>query len=379
MKRLLSIDGGGLRGMFALAILARIERLLKDAHGEHYGISDHFHYIGGTSTGAIIASLLSWGYSATEIINKYQEMGQKMFEANFVWKVTGGKIPAAVLAGEKFKAQKISEVLRTYFKEADGADALLGSQSLKTKLLVVTKNARTGSTWPLTNNPDATFNQNPEKHPWSNLNFPLWKVIRASTAAPTYFPPEEFTIFPKSGGEPFKCAFQDGGVTPYNNPAYLLYLKATLPEYKTNWKTGEENLHLVSVGTGYVDLGSQIDKAENVPDLLDSIPKRLIQLNQVHQDLLCRTTGRCLFGADIDSEIGSLVRPKTDYESSQFTYARYNHHFSFNEKKQDPNLSFPYPELIKNKLPMESAEILEPLLNFGREYAHKSLKLEHLR
>ncbi len=44
--------------------------------------------------------------------------------------------------------------------------------------------------------------------------------------------------------------FVDGGVTPHNNPAFLLYRMATNPAYHLNWKTGEENLLIVSVGTG---------------------------------------------------------------------------------------------------------------------------------
>ncbi|MEM6916215.1 MAG: patatin-like phospholipase family protein, partial [Verrucomicrobiota bacterium] len=66
MKRILSLDGGGIRGVFTIAILERIEALLR----EHYKdskpglvLADYFDFIGGTSTGAIIAALLSKGLS----------------------------------------------------------------------------------------------------------------------------------------------------------------------------------------------------------------------------------------------------------------------------------------------------------------------------
>ena len=49
-----------------------------------------------------------------------------------------------------------------------------------------------------------------------NLNLPLWQLVRASTAAPTYFPPEVVTV----GGQVF--LFVDGGITTYNNPAFQL-------------------------------------------------------------------------------------------------------------------------------------------------------------
>ena len=47
-------------------------------------------------------------------------------------------------------------------------------------------------------------------------------------------------------------AFEDGGVTPFNNTAYLLYTMATLPEYLLRWPDGKERMSLVSIGTGRV-------------------------------------------------------------------------------------------------------------------------------
>ena len=51
--------------------------------------------------------------------------------------------------------------------------------------MVVVRNHSTGSAWPLTNNPDANFND--PSRPDCNLNIPLWELVRASTAAPVYF------------------------------------------------------------------------------------------------------------------------------------------------------------------------------------------------
>ena len=62
-----------------------------------------------------------------------------------------------------------------------------------------------------------------------NLQLPLWQLVRASTAAPTYFPPEVIEV----GKRQF--VFVDGGVTMYNNPAFQLFLMATLDRY---WPSG---------------------------------------------------------------------------------------------------------------------------------------------
>src|SRR5882757_5466970 len=108
--------------------------------------------------------------------------------------------------------------------------------------MIVLRNATTDSPWPLPNNPKAKYNL-PDR-PGSNLELPLWQLVRASTAAPTYFPPEVINV----GAKEF--IFVDGGVTMYNNPAFQLFLMATAEPYHLGWETGENKMLLVSVGTG---------------------------------------------------------------------------------------------------------------------------------
>jgi patatin-like phospholipase/acyl hydrolase len=62
MKRILALDGGGIRGMFSLQILARIEELFRQDRNEpNLVLADVFDFIAGTSTGAIIATFLALG------------------------------------------------------------------------------------------------------------------------------------------------------------------------------------------------------------------------------------------------------------------------------------------------------------------------------
>src|SRR5204863_4148824 len=104
----------------------------------------------------------------------------------------------------------------------------------------------TDSPWPISSNPDALYNDPDRKG--CNLKIPLWQLIRASTAAPVYFPPEVVELEPGDRTKTF--VFADGGVTPYNNPAFVLFRMATDPAYRLNWPAGERQLLLVSVGTG---------------------------------------------------------------------------------------------------------------------------------
>src|SRR6185369_2502818 len=102
------------------------------------------------------------------------------------------------------------------------------------------RNTTTGSPWPLSSNPAARYNLGAA----SNLDLPLWQLVRASSAAPTFFVPEEIDL----GTHTF--VFSDGAVTTLNNPALQLMLMATLPAYHLGWPIGRDELLLVSVGTG---------------------------------------------------------------------------------------------------------------------------------
>ena len=82
--------------------------------------------------------------------------------------------------------------LKGLLQEVLGKDTTLGSDDLKTLLLMVLRNATTDSPWPLSNNPRALYNDPARAN--NNLNIPLWQLVRASTAAPKYFPPEVVTV-----------------------------------------------------------------------------------------------------------------------------------------------------------------------------------------
>jgi hypothetical protein len=202
----------------------------------------------------------------------------------------------------------------------DGKEVTLGSPALKTLLLLILRNATTDSPWPLTNNPRALFNDRARTD--CNLDLPLWQLVRASTAAPTYFPPERIQV----GSREF--LFVDGGVTTYNHPGFLLFLHATLEPYRLCWPTGPEKMLLVSVGTGTAaDANANLSSGQmNLLYNARSIPAALVHATLTEQDMLCRVFGRCLHGGELDLELGDLrwspdrvvtALPKL------FTYLRY--------------------------------------------------------
>ena len=316
-KRLLAIDGGGIRGVLALEVLQRIEDLLKAKNGRpDFRLADYFDYIAGTSTGGIIAAGLSIGKSVKEILEFYQNAGAQMF------------VKANLLHRLRYKFE--DEPLAAQLKNVFGVGTTLGSEMLRTLLLLVMRNASTDSPWPICNNPYAKYND--RMRPGCNLDLPLWQLIRASTAAPTYFPPEVIVLSQGKAHER-QFVFVDGGMTMYNNPAFQMFLMATLDRYwaarpEARWRSGAERMLVVSVGTGTSpDARQSLDPDKmNLLFNATAIPAALMYAALNEQDLLCRVFGDCRVGDPIDRELGDLVGSAGPLESHQklFTYLRYN-------------------------------------------------------
>jgi hypothetical protein len=289
-------------------------------------LHEYFDYIAGTSTGAIIAAGLSRGMTTAELIQFYTSFGKQMFD------------PATLI--ERIKYLYTADPLKEQLQKTFGHDTSLDPDGLKCLLLVVTKNVTTDSPWPVSSNPGAKYNDPGRKD--CNFKVPLWQLVRASTAAPVYFPAEVLQWDPTDPSKSF--VFVDGGMTPYNNPAFLLYRMATDPAYRLNWKTGEDQLLLVSVGTGAAEsLGATAAAPnKNILSTVAGLPGELMYGIQVDQDINCRTVGRCIYGAHLDREILDLIPrelkdgatldeayatppiPLSTDLGRRFLYARYN-------------------------------------------------------
>lgn len=353
--KILSIDGGGIRGVIAIEILDKIERTLRMlSRNPQLLLGEYFDFIGGTSTGSIIASALSLGFSVAAIRSLYEENGERMFSR--------AKWPVRFFFN-KYQDQVLRDLLRRQF----GEHTLMGSEQLMTLLLVVLRNATTDSPWPITNNPKAKYND--PASPDSNLLLPLWKVVRASTAAPTYFAPEQLMLGDR------RFVFVDGGLTPYNNPAFLMFLTATLPEYRIQWAPGQEELLVVSVGTG-LHPNSAPDLAPRKMNRLYSIvktPAALMFGSLIEQDMLCRVFGKCLVGDIIDSEIGDMIGSQGPLSSKLFTYCRYNV-----ELVEQRLASIGCEDLAHLPLhKMDAVRLMPPMQRVGRAIAECQVKKEH--
>ena len=354
-KKILALDGGGIRGILTVEVLAKIESMLRRKLGRDndFVLADYFDFFAGTSTGAIIAACLSWRMSIDRIRDFYLENGREMFDK------------ASLLNRyyrHKFQDQKLSARLRQEF----GAETL-GSEKIDGLLMMVLRNASTDSPWPISNNPRAKYNDCARED--CNLNLPLWQLVRASTAAPTYFPPEVVRVGKK------EFIFVDGGITMYNNPAFQAFLMATVEAFNLNWPVGENNLLLVSVGTGTSpDANADLRPDEmNVLYNASSIPSALMAAALNEQDFLCRVFGKCLAGDPLDREVGDMIGTRGPVQPRLFTYLRYNAELT-RHGLDGLGLLGVEP---KNVQQLDSIEYIADLQAVGSAMADRKVSLDH--
>lgn len=259
-KRMLALDGGGTRGIITIAFLERMEvelaqqltsaGLYQDA--SDFRLSHYFDMIGGTSVGAMIAAQLALGHSVAEVKERFVAAAREIFRPTAF-----GMLRSIFDAGPVSRhAQKVVQ------------NETLDSAQLETGLCIVMKRMDTGSVWPITNNPAARFWEaapvagSNRQHRRANKDYKLWELIRSSTAAPRFFTHKEVAIVEGLDDGASRGKFIDGAVSPHNSPALKMFMMAGIKGYNLGggrltdegggkaWQLGEDNLLLVSVGTG---------------------------------------------------------------------------------------------------------------------------------
>lgn len=216
--KILSVDGGGIRGLVPALVLTEIERRTERP------IASLFDLIAGTSTGGIIALGMTKpgegggpAFTAQEIADLYLKRGERIFSAPFLHQL----FSAWGLLDEKFPAKEVEAVFEEYFGDARLKDAL-------TDVLVTSFDIEKREPWLFRRE---SARKKPDTH-----DFPMKEVARATSAAPTYFEPLRL----ERGGE--KWTLVDGGVYA-NNPAMCALVDA-----RTNHGAGD--VLVVSLGTG---------------------------------------------------------------------------------------------------------------------------------
>lgn len=358
-KRILALDGGGLRGILSVGILQKIEDVLRERHGGDpaFRLCDYFDLIAGTSTGAIIAAALAKGWAVEEIRKKYLELGERVFEKS-------------LLRNGLLRAKYDDDKLIAELKDVYGARTTLGSKELRTGLLVMTKRLDTGSPWPVSNNPRGKYFATRPGGTIGNGDYPLWQVVRASTAAPAYFDPENITIVEKRGHEPVVGEFVDGGASPFNNPSLQALMYATLDGYRIGWPTGADKLLLVSIGTGAADPAVKRAKitAQHAVNALLSLMDDCASL----QETLLQWMSTSSTAREIDRELGDL-RNDLVGGAPLVSYLRYNVDLRKDSVQQlVPELKS--AKLIESLSAMDAPENMPTLHRLGTALAAREVR-----
>lgn len=236
--KVLSIDGGGIRGIIPAMVMAEIERRTKRP------IPELFDLIAGTSTGGILALGLTKpdrnnkgkpNYTADDAIKMYEDRGAQIFSRS-VWHRLHSRFG---LSDEKYPTSGIESVLDEYLGDARLKDALtnvlITSYEIERRFPFFFRSSRAKQ--------DPTY------------DFPIAKVARATSAAPTYFEP--LMLRTEDAAEYY--ALVDGGVYA-NNPAMCAYVEAIRVDQK---QSSSKDILLVSLGTGQLTRPLTYDEAKD--------------------------------------------------------------------------------------------------------------------
>ena len=249
--KILSIDGGGIRGILPGTILNYIEtELQRRTNNPNTRLADHFDLIAGTSTGGILTCTYlivdengHTKYSASDALNIYLERGGDIFNLPFsrkLWSLFGIRRP-------KYSVSSLESALHDYFGESMTAD-------LKRPCIITSYDIRDRKA--------VFFNKvdginNPVR------NYKVRDVARATSAAPTYFKPARI----KSAIDA-PLVLVDGGVFA-NNPALCAYAEARTLDFAKQDTPSEiafpsaEDMFLLSLGTGTEQQPYYYDSAKN--------------------------------------------------------------------------------------------------------------------
>lgn len=236
---ILSIDGGGIRGVVPLYLLHRLEEELRSRLKDpHLFLSKCFDLFSGTSTGAIITAGLSMStpeltqplYDAHYILRAYLSAGQKIFRAS-TWeslKSMGG------LTSSKYSPAALEKYFDFFFKKHTMSDLLYNN-------IIVA--------YDLENRKPFIFSGGKQL---GNTPFYVKEALRASTSAPIYFTPANIKDLE---GNPYTLI--DGGVVA--NSSSLVLLQQLLEKKMIN-----SNIQLtwISLGTGYTKPSFSADELD---------------------------------------------------------------------------------------------------------------------
>lgn len=311
---ILSIDGGGIRGIIPAQVLVRVEKILSELAPKSSRLSQFFNLVAGTSTGGILACGIlvpddhdpkdsensskpsessglarSSEYSAEEMVKFYIDNGPAIFATNLYQKMRSG----GGWTDEKYPSKPLEDALDNYFGD------LLLSKLVSPCLITA---------YDITRRRAHFFRQHSGKN---SSNFKVRDVCRATSAAPTFFEPANI----KSVAEvPFPLI--DGGVFA-NNPAMC-----AIAEAMNRFRQRLDRLYMLSIGTGSFKQSYDYEKAKSwgtgswILPIIDMLMSSASETTHFQVSELFESVGKKENYLRIDTEFNADIQlhPKYDLD-----------------------------------------------------------------
>jgi predicted acylesterase/phospholipase RssA len=424
-KRMLALDGGGVRGAITVAFLEEIERIIGEEQARQAAqaaasrppsgaaappgdgkvrLGDYFDLVGGTSTGSLIATALALGYTIDQVKDFYLKRASQVFKRPF-WRLPGLQ--------SKFDARALIDEINTIV-----LDRRLDSLELITGLAIISKRMDTGSPWILTNNKKAPYWEDGLPTPLSrghigNKSYKLGTLVRASTAAPHYFDPEIIAITDDAPRDPLGQVkanlsglpllslalskvraiygmvsksgpsadthglFVDGGVTPHNNPVMALLMMATFKRLGICWPLGAENLTVISIGTGSYRTKVSFGELGWAGPLRLAIGALLSVMGDTQNQALAQMQwlGECMTCWTINSEVRTLCGDEPP-GGKWFRFARYDLRLEKAWLTENLGLDLSDKDIARLQ-GMDDPDTIPQLYEIASKAAQKQVKREH--
>lgn len=240
MKKILTIDGGGIKGILAASFLAELEKRCG------VRICEYFDLIAGTSTGGMIAAGMALGVPAETVLEMYLEKGREIFPKRKLWSLFKGK----------YDTNPLQQALREVFGEKQIKDC-------KTRLLIPAYN--------LENRKVRVFKTPHAEDLYIDKDYKIVDCLLSTTAAPLYFKP-----YKMNGG-----VFVDGGIGA-NNPSLIALVEGIT---RCGWEVSD--ICMLSLGSANEPVQTTGGEGMGLLDAL-KIQKCFMEAESQYADNICK-------------------------------------------------------------------------------------------
>lgn len=328
--KILSIDGGGIRGIIPAKILSYLEEEAIKKDGEEARLCDYFDLICGTSTGGIIAIGIALGMTAKDILKLYQENAKRIFPHKSL-------LQAFIKNKPFYGRETLQKLLAESFNSFDYQTNDTRIYHCKTRLCIPTYDLDKGE--------QHVFKTDHLPNYQRDCHIPVVDAALATAAAPVYFTPHSFNFNDmNSTNRNDYINNVDGGVLA-NNPALL-----GLTEAVYCIGVPLENIEMLSLGTGTYNLkDSMIDKKRGIRYWLFSNMQNSIPIYEV------MSSGQSLY---IDNTIKLMCNGAGHDQKGRFVYCRIQ-------------------EKLEDNIPMDATDktSLDRLANIGQNLYKKNVDI----